>query len=180
MVPKSKRGLFVMLLGVMLSGANVMTAPPAEAGGFGKALMSRMLKGGAGAQATRSAKPLTREVLGRDAARDAATTAKALTAPRTVHRYTSIAQARREVRHGLDPNTHMTPNAQHGRPLTPDHAQKRYGLPASPEARETIVLPEGYPVRHNKALGGEPGRGELTSSRRVPPEAIRGYVTLPR
>ena len=44
--------------------------------------------------------------------------------------------------------------------------------------RETINLPAGQPVRHNKALGGAPGRGELTAPRAVPSQAILKIVPL--
>lgn len=180
MILQAKRGLSVLLLGVALLGANAVTLPTAEAGGFGRALLGRVLRGGASAQATKAARPTMAEVLRRDAVRDAATPARPLTAPRTVHRYTSVEQARREAKSGLSPDTHLAPNAQTGRPLSGAHAQRRYGTPSTPGARSTIVLPKGFPVRHNKALGGEPGRGELTSPRPVPPEAIRGYTELPR
>ena len=133
-------------------------APPAHAGGFSKALMSRLFK--------------------RDLANHAATAAKPLTKPLTVQRYTSRAQAKREVKAGIATGTHMTPNAARGRPLSPESAQRRYGLSKPPEVRETVRLPAGQPVRHNKAQGGEPGRGELTSNQPVPKGAVTKVVPL--
>ena len=34
---------------------------------------------------------------------------------------------------------------------------RRYGLLAKPEVRETVRLSKGFPVRLNRAVGGEPG-----------------------
>lgn len=107
-----------------------------------------------------------------DRQRDAATKAVSLAKPRTVHRYTSMEQARREAQRGLAPGTHMTANARSGPPLTAESAQRRYGLPATPSARETIRLPANTPVRPNKVLGGSPGYGEITSPERIPPAAV--------
>lgn len=107
-----------------------------------------------------------------DRQRDVATKAVSLAKPRTVHRYTSVEQARRESQRGLEPGTHMTANARSGRPLTAESARQRYGLPATPSARETIRLPANTPVRPNKVLGGSPGYGEITSPERIPPAAV--------
>jgi hypothetical protein len=107
-----------------------------------------------------------------DRQRDAATKAVPLAKPKTVHRYTSVERARRESRHGLEPGVHMTANARRGPPLTAENAKQRYGLPATPSARETIRLPANTPVRPNKVLGGSPGYGEITSPARIPPAAV--------
>lgn len=176
----SKRAAVAALLGAFVVVGGGVLPPPAEAGGFGKALFSRALKGGVKGQAARSAKPVTQQMLKREAARDAATAAKPLAAPRTVHRYTTAERAAQEAKHGLKPGTHMAPNARSGRPLTADNARDRYGLPTRPEVRETIVLPKGHPVRHNRALYGQPGWGELTSPKALPPDAVRRVVPLPR
>jgi outer membrane protein TolC len=101
-----------------------------------------------------------------------------LAKPRTVHRYTTAATARREVKAGLGPNTHMTAGASAGRPLSAGPAQQKYGLPARPQVRHTIELPAGWPVRHTKVMGGAPGVGELTSPKALPPSAIRKTVPL--
>jgi len=93
--------------------------------------------------------------------------------------YTTEARAAREVQQGVKPGTHMTPNAPVGRPLTPGHAQQRYGLENKPEVRMTIDLAKGLPVRPNKALAGAAGRGELTSPQALPPQAIRRVIKLP-
>jgi hypothetical protein len=110
--------------------------------------------------------------LARDVQRDAATKALPLARPRMVHRYTTIERARHESRHGIPPSTHMTSKARPGRPLSSESAKNRFGLPRVPNVRETIRLPRGTLVRPNKVLGGQPGFGELTSPRRIPPGAI--------
>ncbi|MEW8054177.1 MAG: hypothetical protein AB2796_02585 [Candidatus Thiodiazotropha sp.] len=114
----------------------------------------------------------------RDLKNHAATMAKPLARARTVHRYTSFVRGRGEKASGLSPNTHMTVRARPGRPMSPENAQRRYGLAYRPRVRETIVLPKGFPVRHNKVVGGAPGVGELTSPKPVPATNIRRSVSL--
>lgn len=58
-----------------------------------------------------------------------------------------------------------------GRPLSPKQTQKRNGLPETPEVRPTWTIPAGTPLRHNKAIAGAPGKGEVTSTARRPPDA---------
>ena len=106
------------------------------------------------------------------------TPVRPLPAPRTVHRYTSPGQARQEMRRGIEPGRHMTATAPAGRPPSPGTAANRYGLQKAPGVRETIELPRGFPARHNKVPGGRPGIGEMTSPRRVPPEAIKKAAPL--
>lgn len=72
----------------------------------------------------------------------------------------------------------MTATAPAGRSLSPLGAKQRFGLQKAPTVRETVVLPKGFLVRHNKAPGGSPGIGEITSSRKVPPSAIRKVLPL--
>jgi hypothetical protein len=100
------------------------------------------------------------------------TPVRPLPAPRTVHRYTSPSEARQEMRSGISPGRHMTATAPAGRPPRPTTAMNRYGLQKAPSVRETIQLPKGFPVRHNKVPGGRPGAGELTSPTKVPRRAI--------
>lgn len=107
-----------------------------------------------------------------DRKRDAATLPKTNPQSRTVQRYTQWEQARREAQTGIAPGSHMTPGIHPGRPLSALGAARRYGLPKMPTARETIVIPLGAPLRKNKALGGQPGVGELTSSKTIAPAAI--------
>lgn len=123
--------------------------------------------------ATRSVSRAWSRLLRREAARDATTAAKPLTASRTVYRYTTAQRARREATRGLPPGTHMTSRGGPGRPLSPEVAMPRYGLPIRPEVRETILLPSGTLVRRNKVWRGRPGVGELTSPRRMRPSVIR-------
>lgn len=98
-----------------------------------------------------------------DRQRNAATKAVPLAKPKTVHRYTSVEQARRESRRGLEPGAHMTANARRGRPLTAENAQQRYGMPTTPSAGETIRLLANTLMRPNKVLVGPLGYGEITS-----------------
>lgn len=179
MVNKFQRVMMRVLLGFSLLGGTPPWLFHAEGGGLGQALLGRVLKGAARGPAAKGVKPSWTEIHARDAARDAVTPAKPLMAPRTVHRYTTEARAAREVQQGIKPGTHMTPNAPAGRPLTPGHAQQRYGLETKPEVRMTIDLPKGLPVRPNKALAGTAGRGELTSPQALPPQAIRRVTKLP-
>lgn len=146
----------------LVIGLGAMLALPADAGGMSRAWSRAMAT-----------------VLKRDAARDAATAAKSLAQPHTVWRYTRKAQAARELRHGVPAGGHLTSGTTVGRLPSPEHAQSRYGLPARPEVRETVRLPAGHPVRTNKALGGHPGVGEITSTRLLPPNAILKVQPLP-
>jgi hypothetical protein len=132
------------------------------------------------AGAAPAGKGLLRDLLRRDLLRDRTLPVRRLKAPRTVHRYTTWERALRELQKGLPAGTHTTARARPGRPPSPETAQRRYGLPAKPEVRETIRLPEGALIRQGKALGGRPGVGEVLTARRVPPEAIRKITPLPR
>jgi hypothetical protein len=116
-------------------------------------------------------------VMHRDRLRDAATAARPLPRDRSALRYTTRERARQELQHGVPAGRHMAPSHR-GRPPGAGEAQKRFGLPDRPEAREVVRLPKGFPVRSNKALGGRPGAPEWTSSRPVPPGAIRKVVPL--
>ncbi len=146
----------------LVIGLGATLAPSVDAGGMSRAWSRAMAT-----------------ALKRDAARDAATAAKPLAQPRTVWRYTSQAQAEREMRHGVPAGGHLTAGTTAGRLPSPERAQGRYGLPARPEVRQTVRLPAGHPVRSNKALGGAPGVGEMTSTQRLPPDAIRKVQPLP-
>jgi hypothetical protein len=106
------------------------------------------------------------------------TPVRPLPAPRTVHRYASPSQAKKEIRTGIAPGSHMTARAPAGRPPNPGTAASKYGLRKAPGVRETIELPKGFPVRHNKVPGGQPGAGEMTSTSRVPPAAIKKVSPL--
>lgn len=148
--------------------AVVLVAPvAADAGGFGRGLGRGLTPGPSG-----KGKPFQgHSLLRRDVMRDRATPARPLPRPRTAERYTTREQARRELHRGIPPGRHMAP-AHPGRPLSPEHAQKKYGLPRTPQVRESVRLPAGQPVRPNKTLGGAPGVGEWTSPRRVPPRSV--------
>ena len=161
----------------------------ADAAGVGRAITR-----GAARSLARSAERSAARSAGRAAERQAArravqiqrkdlwnhqhTPVRPLPAPRTVHRYASPSQAKKDVRTGIAPGSHMTARAPAGRPPTPGKAASQYGLRKAPGVRETITLPKGFPARHNKVPGGRPGAGELTSTRRVPPSAIRKVTPL--
>jgi hypothetical protein len=72
----------------------------------------------------------------------------------------------------------MTSTGGAGRPLSAQVAQQRYGLPFKPQVRETLRLDTGGAFRHNKALGGAPGYGELTSPQHIDSKAIRRIIPL--
>jgi len=100
--------------------------------------------------------------------------------PRTVHRYTTKTLAQQELRHGIPPGSHMTALARRGRPMSAQQAKQYYGLFRKPSVRETIQLPKGFRVRHSHATNAARGVRELTSPKRVPPEAIKKVTPLAR
>jgi len=155
--------------------AGVLLPPPAL-----EAQAARSAARGVARGTARSVGKSLSSVFRREAARDAATASRALARKRTVFRYTTSAQARREQARGLAAGTHTTSRAGPGRPLSAGAAQKRYGLPARPQVRETIVLPKGTPVRANRAWRGSRGVGELTSPRSIGSLAIRRVLRLRR
>lgn len=122
----------------------------------------------------------SRSLLRRDFLRDRATPARPLRAGRTVFRYTTREQAEREMRRGIGQGRHFTSQAGPGRPPRAATAQARYGLPQRPEVRMTVRLPRGANVKHNRALGGAPGVGEVTTTSRTKPQNIRRVVPLVR
>jgi hypothetical protein len=144
-------------------------------GRVSKSAARRVLRGEARAAERQSASVLRRDLL-----RDRATASRALASERSTFRYTTKAQAKRELRGGIRQGSHLTSRAYPGRPLKAASAQARYGLPRRPEVRMTVDLPKGTEVRTNRALGGAPGVGEVTTVRRTNPSAIRKVVPLPR
>lgn len=169
---KIRKGLLAGLLMI----ATAMAAPPAaEGGSLARSVFRGTMKG-----ATRAFRRGPGQILRRDLLRDRATRVRPLARNRTVFRYTTKKQARQELRRGIRPGSHTTSRAVPGRPPGPGLAQRRYGLPRQPQVRETIHLPKGHPVRLNKALGGRPGTGEITSTKPLSPKAIRKVVPLGR
>jgi len=149
---------------------------------FSIAIVALLLAGGVGASETarkqlRSGQS-SAAVRRRDAARDAKAPAKPLPRGRTVYRYTTKRRAQEETKKGIPPGAHMTSRAPVGRPPGAGRAKQQYGLNRRPEVRETVHVPQGQPAKLNKALGGAPGKGELTSSRRIPPKSIKKVVPL--
>lgn len=107
-----------------------------------------------------------------DRARDAATPARPAARERTVQRFTSSENAVRERQSGIPAGSHMSSNVPRGRGVTAERAQQRYGLRQEPTVVTTIRVPPGQPVRSNRVVGGEAGRGELTSTKRIAPKNI--------
>ncbi len=141
--------------------------------GCGRVSPGRIEKAAARAAERRAARILTR-----DLARDNASRATRLKTERRVYRYTTESQAREVQRKGFPPQTHFTTSESPGRPLSGSTAQKRYGLPYTPNRRLGVTLPEGTTVRSNKVVGGAPGYGELRSERGLSPETIRSESVL--
>lgn len=154
-------------------GAVMLIPAHTMAGGLAKAIVR-----GATKSVSKTWSGAATRTLRRDLVRDRAARVRPLAKDRTVFRYTSKAQARNETRKGIQPGSHMTSHTSAGRPLSPARAQRRYGLPRKPEVRATIRIPQGQPVRVNKAIGGRPGIGEFTSTKRVPRGAIEKVVPL--
>jgi len=161
-------------LGVLMLSLVLALAPAAHAGSLGKAV----LRGATRSLSGNARRSTLAPVLRTDLLRDRRTLARPLRQSRTVFRYTTERQMRRELRAGIPPLRHMTSRAQPGRPPTADHAARRYGLPVKPDVRETIRLRQGHAVRVNRVLAGERGRGEITSPQRVPSSSIRTTVPL--
>jgi hypothetical protein len=163
--------LFLSLGGSLEGGVGsslARTAARRAAGGFAKRAATRAV--------SRAPRAITRaethHILKLDALTHRAP-AKSLAQPLTVQRYTTARRAASEIKGGIPPGRHMTASARPGPPMRPQVAQQRYGiLGQAPEARETIRLPKGFPVRSGKAHHGMPGVGEKTSPQRVPPKYI--------
>lgn len=168
---KVEKGLLAGLLVVAMAMAAL---PKAEGGSLTRSIFRGTMKSTARALRRGSA----RRILRRDFLRDRATRVRPLIRNRTVFRYTTKKQARRELGRGIRPGSHMTSRAVPGRPPGPGLAQRRYGLPRQPQVRETIRLPKGHPTRFNKAFGGRPGTGEITSTKPLSPKAIRRVIPL--
>lgn len=163
-----------MAVATTVIGVSLIVAQ-AEAVGFGRTAARGLSRG----LFRRSAVSRSRAgLLRRDLVRDRAAQVSPLARQRTVFRYTSKARARTELRKGIPTGRHMTAFGGPGRPLSPMTARTRYGLLRRPSVRETIRLPKGQPVRFTKTIGGRPGVGELTSSKRLPFGTITRVVPL--
>jgi len=98
---------------------------------------------------------------------------------RTVFRFTTKEQARAAQKRGLPLETHMTARGGAGRPLRPDTARSRYGIPETPDARLTVHLKKGQPVRSSRIAGAKDQRfKEITSPERVPRSSIVDVTPL--
>lgn len=147
----------------------------------GKSVSRRLMRAETRAGERRSVRWLKKNVtrtLERDLKRDSATKAKRLSRGVTTFRYTTKAEAKRELRSGITSGTHFTSKARPGRPLSPRAAQARYGLPRTPDVRMTVRLPEGSAVKRNRVIGGARGVGELTTANRADTKVIKKMVSL--
>lgn len=142
--------------------AIVVAQVPLDAAGPAKAVAQSITKRLAGKVSGQNAAHLWRAHLARDRRARLVT----LTSRRTVYRYVSGPRAGLELRRGLRSGAHLT--ARGGRLPHPDVARRTFGLPNRPAIRETIRLPKGTSVRYNRATGGHPGIGEITSPNRIP------------
>lgn len=119
-----------------------------------------------------------KKILKRDAARDAATAAKPIKRERSVYRYTSWQEAQAAKKTGIKAGSHMTSGVRRGRPISAETARQRYGLGNKPSARIKIRIPKGHPVRMNKVIGGKPGWGEITSTKKISPKYIESITKV--
>lgn len=166
----------ILMMSVLTGGAHA---------GIGRAIargasrsVAKSAERGAARVAERKAEQRAAQILRKDIWNHNHTQVRPLPESRTVHRYTTSSQATRELKTGIPPGDHITSGAHPGRPPSPDAARQRFGLSRSPEVRETVVLPKGFPVRHNKVPGGQPGTGEITSPKRVPSAAVKRVTPL--
>ncbi len=171
-----------LLLMVLCLTAATLSVSPAGAGPIGRALergAARSLSRSAGRSAERGAvRPRSRAFFRQERVRDLRTAPRPMAQQRTVYRYVPSPTARLEAKRGIAPGKHMTSRPARGRPLGATRAQQAYGLPKKPGAVETVRIPAKQPVRLNKVLGGAPGRGEATSPKHLPPEAVRSVHKL--
>ena len=158
------------LFAIAVLHLSASSADAQVARGLTRALERRAASGAAGRELA--------ALLRRDAARESRAAVRALPKKLTTHRYVGSADQLAEMRSGLRAGSHTTSRAAAGRPPGPLTAQRNLGLPRAPEWRLKIEWPKGWPVRKAKALGGTPGRGEITSPLALPPSAVKGAIRL--
>ena len=151
---------------------------PLVCAGFLLAGCGRVSPGRIEKAAARAAERRAASILARDLARDNASRITRLQTERRVFKYTTESQARKFERKGFPPLTHFTASEGPGRPLSGKAAQKRYGLPYTPDRRLGVTLPEGASVKSNKVVGGAPGYGELRIEKRLSPAQIGSQSVL--
>ena len=113
-----------------------------------------------------------RSMFAREAARDRATQAVALSKSKLVPRYTTKSQLQTDRKHGLAAGKHLVGPGEKKNLLTPRSAQQRFGLPRTPEVRQTWYLPKGTLVRPNKVWFGHPKASEITLVNPLPPKNL--------
>lgn len=117
----------------------------------------------------------TNKVLLKDQERDKATKAKPLPKSQNVHRYVRF---KKDLSRDIKPGEHTTSDAKRGHPPSREKAQKMYGTPKKPKYRGTIQVEKGQPVKKNKVIGGERGRGEMTSTKPIPQKNVKKIIKL--
>ncbi len=144
--------------------------------GSGRAVVRAVSKAVSKSTAEKTAKaPLSKDfkaIFARDRKMHSVTPAKPAPRDRIVERYTTMKQAQHERKYGLAKDSHMTSRVHHGRPYSAETARNRLGIAGRVDAKETIRIPKGQPLRNNKALGGAPGVGETSSPKPLPKEAV--------
>lgn len=156
------RWLLALVMALGLLGSTV--SAEASAG--------RAVARGAGKGAAKALKAGVRRALRIDRIRDLRTPARPLTRSITVRRYAAASRAATEARSGFRAGSHFTARLRPGRLPRASTAQRMYGLPRRPAVAFKVRLPKGQPVRVNKAIGGMPGRGEITSTAPIRRQAI--------
>lgn len=146
-----------------------------------RSVAKRVAGYGAAAHAERKSAQELGTLARRDMERDGRL--KTVTLERDIHvnRYTSNAQAKSEAKYGVKANRHFTSVATSGRPLTPDHAARRYSPTSgngAPTIRQTWRLSKGTMVKKGKVLEGEPGYGEIVPQTRISPQNLISTTPL--
>ena len=114
-------------------------------------------------------------ILHRDKVRDMATTPKPLEKDTKVRRFV---RNKKDLQKDIPANSHTTAPIRPGRFPSAERAQKQYGLPEKPRYVGVIDLEKKRLERRNKVVGGEPGRGEMTSPQKVNKNQVEKIVKL--
>lgn len=158
----------------------ILSAGPAESAGIGGALakgasrsVGRSVRRAEGRTMARSVrKAIPNRSARAERLRDLKITPRPLRQARTVRRAVTGKQMRIEKRNGIAPNRHLASRPARGRIPTAEQYRKAYGIRHPVGYVETVRIPKRQPARLAKAWNGAPGRGELTSSKRIPPRQI--------
>ena len=134
----------------------------------------------AGGLASAAARAAMKRMLAKEAARDAATPALALSRGRYMFRYATKQEAAVEAQQGLRAGQHLTGPSETKRLLSAAAASERYGLAhKTPEVRELWYVPKGTPARVNSVWGGARNATETTLTRPLPGRNLTRIESLP-